>query len=151
MPSREDGHMRKLILILLLGCTACTTQAQDPGRKDAQAAGAPAAGSGSGDTLARIRALAGEASCTESGQCRTLPLGALACGGPESYLPYSTSRTDEKALRALGEQYKAERQAANAASGMMSICRHIPDPGAVCVSGSCQLGASSPSAASLAR
>lgn len=143
--------MRKLFLIFLLGCAACTTQAQDPGRQDAQRAAAPASGGGSGDTLARIRALAGEASCTESGQCRTLPVGALACGGPESYLPYSTSRTDEKALRALGEQYKAERQAANKAGGMMSICRHIPDPGAVCVSGSCQLGGSSPSPAPVAR
>lgn len=138
--------MRKLILILLLGCAACSTQAQDPGRKEAPRAGVPTTGSASGDTLARIRALAGEAPCIESGQCRTLPVGALACGGPESYLPYSISRTDEKALRALGEQYKTERQAATKADGMMSICRHMPDPGAVCVSGSCQLGGSSPSA-----
>jgi hypothetical protein len=138
--SGEDGHMRKLILILLLGCAACTTQAEDPGRKATPAVGAPAA---SGDTLARIRSLIGDASCTESSQCRTLPIGALACGGPQAYLPYSASRTDEKALRALGEQYKAERLAAIKASGMASICVHVSDPGAVCSSGSCQLGASS--------
>lgn len=140
--------MRKLILIFLLACSACATQAQDPGRKDAAApASAAASVAGSSDTLARIRALAGSATCTESGQCRTLPVGAMACGGPESYLPYSTAGTDEKALRALGDQYKAERQAANKAGGMMSICRHLPDPGAVCVSGSCQLGAASPAVA----
>lgn len=138
--------MRKLILILLLGCSACTTQAQDPGRQPARPAvpaesSAPAQG---GDTLARIRALIGPASCTESSQCRTLPVGAMACGGPQAYLPYSTSGTDEKALRALGEQHKAERQAEIKAGGMVSICRHLPDPGAVCVSGACQLGASSP-------
>lgn len=139
--------MRKLILILLLACSACSTQAQDPGRKDAPAPASPAAGTaGGGDTLARIRALAGGA-CAESAQCRTLPVGAMPCGGPESYLPYSMSGTDEKALRALGEQYKAERQAANKAGGLMSICRHLPDPGAVCVSGSCQLGSSSPAVA----
>jgi len=142
--SREDEGMRKLILILLLGCAACTTQAQDPGRKAAPAAAA-------GDTLTRIRATIGEASCTDSGQCRTLPVGAMACGGPEAYLPYSESRTDEKALRALGEQYKTERQAAIKASGMVSTCRYLPDPGAVCTSGSCQLGASSPSASPAAR
>ncbi len=141
--------MRKLILIILLACSACTTQAQDPGRKDvpAPASGVATGAAGSGDTLARIRALAGSATCTESGQCRTLPVGAMPCGGPESYLPYSMAGTDEKALRALGEQYKAERQAASKAGGMMSICRHLPDPGAVCVSGSCQLGASSPAVA----
>lgn len=138
--------MRKLILILLFGCAACTTQAQDPGRKDVPAGAAAGAAAG-GDLLARIRALAGSATCTESGQCRTLPVGSMPCGGPESYLPYSVAGTDEKALRDLGGQYKAQRQAANQAGGMMSICRHLPDPGAVCVSGSCQLGASSPSAA----
>ena len=140
--------MRKLILVLSLACAACTTQAQDPGRKGEAAPRAPAAGQAAGgDLLARIRALAGAATCTESGQCRTLPVGAVPCGGPESYLPYSMSGTDEKALRALGEQYKAERQAANKGGGLMSICRHLPDPGAVCVSGACQLGASSPSVA----
>jgi hypothetical protein len=137
--------MRKLMLILLLGCAACTTQAQDPGRKAASAAG------GGGDTLARIRATIGEAPCTDSGQCRTLPIGAMACGGPQAYLPYSESRTDEKTLRALGEQYKAERQAEIKAGGMVSTCRHLPDPGAVCTSGSCQLGASSPSGPAVAR
>ena len=103
LPSGEDGHMRKLILILLLGCAACTTQAQDPARKDARAGTPAAAKAAPGDTLSRIRALVGDASCTESGQCRTLPIGAVACGGPQDYLPYSTSRTDEKALLALGE------------------------------------------------
>lgn len=146
---REDGHMRKLILIFLLACGACSTQAHDSGREEAPAPASTAATEGAtgGDTLARIRALAGAGTCTESAQCRTLPVGAVPCGGPESYLPYSTAGTDEKALRALGEQYKAERQAANKAGGMMSICRHLPDPGAVCVSGRCQLGAASPSVA----
>lgn len=143
--------MRKLILILLLACSACTTQAGDPARQDQPAAAAPAAGApaiagAGGDTVARIRGLIGEASCTESAQCRTLPIGAVACGGPQAYLPYSLARTDEKALRTLAEQYKAERQAAIKAGGLMSTCRHLPDPGAVCTSGSCQLGASSPAA-----
>lgn len=138
--------MRKLMLILLLGCAACTTQAQDPGRK-----GPDTAAVGGSDTLGRIRALIGEASCTHSGQCRSLPVGALACGGPQAYLPYSESRTDEKALRALAEQYKAERQAEIKASGLVSTCRYLVDPGAVCSSGSCQLGASSPSAPPVAR
>lgn len=148
--SREDGAMRKLILILLLGCAACTTQAQHPGHKGAPATVAPtpgAAAPASGDALAGMRALIGDAACTESSQCRTVPVGALACGGPEAYLPYSTSRTDEKALLALGEQYKAARQAGNKSSGMASICRHVSDPGAVCTGGRCQLGGGSASAA----
>jgi len=147
--------MRQLILIFLLGCAACTTQAHDPARGEQSAAAAPISapvagpapvpGAG-GETVARIRSLIGEASCTESAQCRSLPIGAVACGGPQGYLPYSLSRTDEKALRALAEQYKAERQAEIKASGLVSTCRYLPDPGAVCTSGSCQLGASSPAA-----
>ena len=107
----------------------------------------PATNASFDEQYEQARALANGGSCTESGQCRTLPLGAMACGGPEGYLPYSMSGTDEKALRALAEQYKAERQAASKTGGMMSICRHMPDPGAVCVSGSCQLGASAPASA----
>ena len=142
--------MRKLILVLLLGCAACTTQAQDPGRKAAPAAPKAVAGApATGDTLARIRSLIGDAACTDSTQCRTLPIGAIPCGGPQGYLPYAPARIDEPALLELGERYKAERQAENKASGLMSTCRYMTDPGAVCTAGACQLG--SGSAPSVAR
>ena len=147
--------MRTLILVLLLSCTACTTQAGDPARAPATApANAPAtvpatvpaadAAFTPGDTLARIRAMTADATCTEHGQCRTVPVGATPCGGPQEYLPYSMTRTNEKALLELAARYKAERQAQNGAGGMMGACRYIPDPGAVCTAGACQLGASSP-------
>ena len=141
--------MQKLILVFLLACTACTTSAHDPGGTAAPAApGARsvAAAGAPGESLARIRSLVADATCTQSDQCRTVAIGANACGGPQGYLPYSVSRTNEKQLRELAERHKAERQAENKASGMVSTCRHIPDPGAVCISGACQLGASSPSA-----
>ena len=136
--------MRKLILLLMLGCTACTTQAQDPGRKTApKAPSTPAAaspGTGVQDSLARIRAAIGSATCTDNSQCRTLPVGARACGGPEAYLAYSSAGGQEAALRALAERYQQERQAANTKSGMVSTCQFMPDPGAVCTAGTCQLG-----------
>ena len=137
--------MRTLILVLLLGCSACSSNAQDPARASAPApAPANAAAAPAGDTLARIRAMTADATCTEHGQCRTVAIGANPCGGPQEYLPYSMMRTDEKALRGLAARHKAERQAQNQAGGMVSACRHIPDPGAVCTAGACQLGASSP-------
>lgn len=136
--------MRKLILVLLFGCAACTTQAEGPAQ--AGAAPDPAKALAPGDTFARMQALVGEASCTGSDQCRTVPLGANACGGPQAYLPYSTARTDEKALLELAARFKAERQAQIKATGEMSTCRHIPDPGAVCTAGKCQLGAGTSSA-----
>jgi hypothetical protein len=132
--------MRNLAILLFLACAACTTQAQSP----AKPAPAPA---GQAGTLGEIRALIGAASCSDASQCRTLAVGARACGGPEGYLAYSTAQTDESALRALGERYKAERQAQIAASGEMSDCRFISDPGAVCSAGTCQLGTGSSGAA----
>ena len=136
--------MRKLILVFLLGCAACTTQAQDPLRQRAPDApssspNAPSATAPS-DTLSSLRALVGDAACSDSAQCRTLPLGARACGGPEAYLAYSTAKGSEAQLRSLAERYQAERRAANKASGMMSTCQFMPDPGAVCQAGRCQLG-----------
>lgn len=139
--------MQKLILVFLLGCAACTTGAQDAARAPAAASDAATAAATLADpaaTLARLRAMAADATCTEHGQCRTVAVGANPCGGPQEYLPYSMMRTNEKDLLAVAERYKAERQAQNKASGMVSTCRYLPDPGAVCTSGSCQLGASSP-------
>lgn len=140
--------MRTLILILMLGCSACSLQARDSGFQAPVAIPPPAPitapGADGGDALVRMRALIGTASCTASSQCRTVAVGAQACGGPQAYLPYSQARTDEKALLALAGQHRAEVKARLADGGMMSICRHLPDPGAVCISGSCQLGASSP-------
>jgi len=141
--AREDERMKKLALILLFACTACTSQAHDPEAVQPAPAAAPLAASG-GSAVADIRRLIGTASCSDSSQCRTLPVGALACGGPQEYLPWSTLKTNERELLAVAERYKAERQSQIKSSGEMSTCRHMPDPGAVCVAGACQLGASSP-------
>jgi hypothetical protein len=123
--------MRTLILLLLAGCAACTTAApQAP-----QAQQAPQS-----DTLARIHALAGTPNCSSDEQCHALPLGARACGGPESYLVWSSARTSQAEIEALGERYKEERRAANKASGLMSTCQFLMDPGAVCRAGTCQAG-----------
>lgn len=95
---------------------------------------------GQGDTLARIRALAGTPGCTSDDQCHSLPLGARPCGGPESYLAWSSVKTPQAEIEALGERYKEERRAANKASGLMSTCQFLMDPGAVCRAGTCKAG-----------
>ena len=144
--------MRKLALLLLAACAAsgcgaqsgmqpATVQAATPvigvPTTGTPAAGAPAA-------LERIRALVGTPTCASDAQCHTLAIGAKACGGPESYLAWSSASTPEAELRTLGERYKEERRAANAASGMMSTCSFLADPGATCKAGTCQLGTPMP-------
>jgi len=134
--------MNRLLLLLLVSCTACTSQAQGPVR--AQVKGETSIGTAPANTLADIRRQIGTPTCSENAQCRTLPVGAMACGGPQEYLPYSTQKSDANALRALSERSYTETKAALTASGMVSTCMLKADPGAVCVAGTCQLGTGSP-------
>lgn len=129
--------MRQLLILVLLGCTSCAMGgppvAAGPAQDQAPAAAAK------GATLDEIRKLIASPACTDSSQCHSLPIGARACGGPEYYLAWSSASTNADQLRALGEHYKAERQAEDKASGRVSDCRYAMDPGAVCNAGTCQL------------
>ncbi|MFT7722134.1 MAG: hypothetical protein QM788_04810 [Roseateles sp.] len=93
--------------------------------------------------LAReLRALIGDAACTSDAQCRTLPVGAKACGGPAGYLAWSTAGTDAQRLAALAARQREAHRRENEASGLRSNCAVVMDPGAACVAGRCQLSSS---------
>lgn len=124
--------MRHLILPFLLGCTACAPSVSAPGPD----------GAARPELLERLRALSASASCTSSAQCRTVPVGAKACGGPETYLAVSESQLPEAAR--LAERHAEARRAANAASGIASTCAVTPDPGALCQAGLCRTAPRSP-------
>lgn len=95
-----------------------------------QAAGAASEGA---RLEAEIRRLIGGAACTASEQCRTLAFGAKACGGPQSYLAWSTQVSDPAALRAAAERYAAWRREDLNKRGVVSDCALVVDPGAACV------------------
>ncbi|CAN7491124.1 hypothetical protein LJR289_003312 [Pseudoduganella sp. LjRoot289] len=118
--------MRHLILPLLLGCSACAPSVSAPAPENAARP----------ELMARLRALSASASCANSAQCRTVPVGAKACGGPEAYLAVSESQLPEAAR--LAERHAEVRRAANAESGVASTCAVTPDPGAVCHAGHCR-------------
>lgn len=118
--------MRHLLLPFLLGCAACAPSVSAPGP---DSAARPA-------LLERLRALSASASCSGTAQCRTVPVGAKECGGPESYLAVSESQLPEAAR--LAERHAELRRAANAESGAASTCAVTPDPGAVCRDGLCR-------------
>jgi hypothetical protein len=151
----DHGPMKKLARLLsglpvfVLACAACsgvaqTTAPAPEARPEARSDARAGAAARQTDTLARIRELVGTPACSSDAQCRSLALGAKACGGPEGYLAWSTASTPEAELRALGDIHQAERRAAHAASGRISDCRFQPDPGAVCRAGTCQLGEAGP-------
>ena len=111
-----------------------------------QAAGATAEPPPAASTRT-LTALIGDAACDDDSQCRTLPVGTKACGGPEYYLAWSTKRTDDAALRQAAVSSLAPPRVDPRA---MSTCVVVTDPGAHCALAvgeargkSCQLRATS--------
>ncbi|MEY8879249.1 MAG: hypothetical protein AB9M60_22245 [Leptothrix sp. (in: b-proteobacteria)] len=127
-PARPAVTSRHALALLLTGWLA--TGLTPP----AHAADGTAA-----DLLHRIRTEIGQPRCDDTAQCRTLPIGQKACGGPEAYLPWSTRVSDADRLQALAQQHSEARQAQNQARGLMSNCSVTPDPGAVCQRHRCVL------------
>ena len=75
--------------------------------------------------------------CTGSGQCRTMEFGSKACGGPQSYLVYSTATTDSAALLILVKQFNALQDEMNRKYRRISDCGLPPRPRVGCVDGRC--------------
>lgn len=82
----------------------------------------------------------GQAPCTANAQCRSIGVGANACGGPAAWRAWSTQNNPKgEALQNLVSQQAALQRQRQAQSGMVSTCRYLPDPGAVCQSQRCVL------------
>ena len=91
--------------------------------------GSPAHARAGGDGA--HRGLIGDARCDDNAECRSVALGQRACGGPESYLAWSSRRTDAATLeRAVAEFAAASRPARP--GDALSTCEVLRDPGAFC-------------------
>lgn len=125
-----------LVLSILLGLAACTSAISGPAQ-----AGAPADGQAAeAAIMTKIDAAIGTASCTTDSQCRTLGVGAKACGGPAAWRPWSTQHTPKaKDLQSLADQLATLQRQRQAQSGMVSTCQYLSDPGAVCQAQRCVL------------
>jgi len=93
------------------------------------ASNAPA---GEKESIKAITALIGDAACDSDSQCKTLAVGAKACGGPEYYLAWSTKRTDAAALREAAKSNVIATRNMAANRGGVSNCVFVSDPGAYC-------------------
>ena len=89
--------------------------------------------------LEQIDTAIGEARCDNAQQCRTLPVGHKACGGPEGFKAYSTQTSNSALLARLAAQHAESRVLADKKAGMMSTCSVVQDPGATCSAGRCVL------------
>ena len=80
-----------------------------------------------------LKALIGTPLCREDADCATVAVGAKACGGPVAWLAWSRRVTDGAKLEALATRDAAAARAALRASGAISNCMFVADPGAHCV------------------
>ncbi|MFZ4875942.1 hypothetical protein ACL9RI_12720 [Janthinobacterium sp. Mn2066] len=117
------------LLLATSACNALTQDAPDP----ATPAPPPAA------LQQQIQAEIGNAACDSTEQCQTIAIGAKACGGPESYLAWSSKNNDGKKLKALAYAQAEAQRRQQQNDGMLSTCSIITDPGASCVAGRCEV------------
>jgi hypothetical protein len=106
----------------------------------------PSAGPGSpGQTLAELESrldhmISDAASCTGDGECRSVAVGGKACGGPTGFRAYSANGADPKAVEDLASRERELATAEARASGRVSNCLMLADPGARCDQGRCVTG-----------
>ncbi len=130
-PAIRQGGLIGTLTLLLGACASAPVLSADRAAKD------------SAGLLPRIGQAIGTPTCQQDADCRTLPIGQKACGGPEAYLPWSVRTVPtparQQALADLARQHAQAREAEHRASGRMSTCNVLPDPGATCQAQRCVL------------
>ncbi|HYP32411.1 MAG TPA: hypothetical protein VES00_11105, partial [Burkholderiaceae bacterium] len=82
--------------------------------------------------------------CTADSECRSIAVGAKACGGPTGYRAYSSNGAAPDSVEALA-QHQRELSAQQArASHRVSPCFMQADPGARCQQNKCVTGRAGP-------
>lgn len=74
-----------------------------------------------------IEDLAAASVCNESTECKLIAFGSKPCGGPWSYLVYSTS-IDINELEKLVEEFNQNEEAFNQKWGVVSDCSAVLPP-----------------------
>ena len=133
MPGSYRRTIGAMCAVLLV---ACSSPAPTNGRRaptDQQASEATVQ-----QLEQQVRAIAKAEGCETSEQCKAVPVGAKACGGPRYYLPYCPLTTDEAALTAKLEELKRAEDAYNRQAGIVSDCAMVMKPPLELVDGACQ-------------
>lgn len=72
-------------------------------------------------------------------QCKVIAFGAKPCGGPKSYLVYSTLQGNENKLKRLVNQYNSLEEKINKETDAMSDCMLVEEPKISLVNGMCKI------------
>jgi hypothetical protein len=91
-------------------------------------------------TEAEIQTRIGPALCSLDSDCRALPMGALACGGPSRFLPYSIRNTDvDELMRRSAEHQRLSAEQLAASGPAVGPCIALVPPLPSCELLSCKL------------
>jgi hypothetical protein len=131
------------VLSASIACQPAREAAQTPGETTPtprEGAPTPPGETPVEDLRRDITSAQGEPTCSSADQCRTVAFGAKPCGGPRSYLIYSTAAADTARLATLVAEYNRLEAEANAREGRVSDCMFVAQPTVACVSGRCVVG-----------
>lgn len=84
-----------------------------------------------------IKAMIEPPTATHLDQCQVIAFGSKACGGPKTYLIYSTARTDERRLRTLVNEYNRLDAERNERLDLVSDCMLLGPPDVQLAGGQC--------------
>ncbi|WP_372762273.1 hypothetical protein [Pseudoalteromonas sp.] len=84
-----------------------------------------------------LTALITDPQCDAIEQCKVLAVGSRACGGPSSYVVYSTKTAEQQQVEKLAKQITQLESNYNTQNQMVSICQHLTAPSTQCVENKC--------------
>lgn len=119
----------KMVLIVLASFFLSTAFAQDQ-QRDGEAVAA----------LMKITKYLADADlrCMSVDDCKLLPIGSRACGGPSGYVITSKMNGNMSELEYLATQTEVKQAAYNRTYGIQSICSLIVPPELKCLSNYCR-------------
>ena len=105
MQNRDSATMlRAGVALLVIGAlVACGSTGKAEGESYPEAT--PADNAELAELRSRVESLLAEPTCSKNDECRALPLGSKPCGGPRSWLIYSTATADSAALEEATSAY----------------------------------------------
>lgn len=89
------------------------------------------------NTRQQLNTLIADTQCDNSSQCQVLPAGSRACGGPSSYIVYSSKTVNTDQVELLAAKITEQESKFNAQNDMMSICQHLSAPSTQCTENKC--------------
>lgn len=81
----------------------------------------------------------GEPAAKNLPQCKVIAFGAKPCGGPVTYLVYSTANTNESRLKSLVSEYNQRQKRHNEERQMVSDCMVVTEPKVELIDGVCKI------------